>query len=109
MIVLFGTKFLSGFLLLPEEKPSWALGLHRQPVIDVTLILLFSLHVCFGLKVILFEIGFRRERILVGRPDFAGVTAGKGVDLKATVTFHLKKCFIFLIWKMSTQNPTLLL
>jgi len=65
LVVLFGVKFLSGFLLLPEAKPSWALFLHRQPVLDITLILLFCLHTCFGLKTILFEIGFRREKLLV--------------------------------------------
>jgi succinate dehydrogenase hydrophobic anchor subunit len=34
-------------------------------VIDITLIFLFSLHTCFGLKTILYELGFRREKLLV--------------------------------------------
>ncbi len=64
MIVLFATKFVSGLLMLPEEEPSWVLPLHRASVLNIALIFLFSLHVCFGLKTILFELGLFKEKFL---------------------------------------------
>ena len=65
LIVLMGTKFVSGLFLLPETQPAWALPLHRQAVLDITLIFLFCLHTCFALKTILFEIGLSKEKLLV--------------------------------------------
>lgn len=65
MIGLFALKFVTAFYLLPDEKPSWAVFLHRHPAVDISLIFLISFHICFGLKNILFEIGFRREKLLV--------------------------------------------
>jgi len=65
MIGLFAVKFVTAFYLLPDEKPSWAVFLHRYPAIDISLIFLVSLHTCFGLKNILFEIGLRKEKLLV--------------------------------------------
>ncbi len=65
MIGLFAVKFVTAFFLLPDDKPSWAVFLHRHPAVDISLIFLVSLHTCFGLKNILFEIGFRREKLLV--------------------------------------------
>ena len=64
LIILVATKFVSGLFLLPETDPSWAVPLHRQAVLDITLIFLFCLHTCFGLKTILFEIGFFKEKLL---------------------------------------------
>ena len=65
MIGLFALKFVTAFYLLGDEKPSWAVFLHRHPAVDISLIFLISFHICFGLKNILFEIGFRREKFLV--------------------------------------------
>ena len=65
MIGLFALKFVTAFYLLPDEKPSWAVFLHRHPAVDISLIFLISFHTCFGLKNILFEIGLRREKLLV--------------------------------------------
>ena len=65
LIVLLATKFISGLFLLPETQPSWAAPLHRQGVLDITLIFVFCLHTCFGLKTILFEMGFFKEKLLV--------------------------------------------
>ncbi len=64
MIILLGTKLVSGLFLLGEEDPEWALTLHRQAVLDIMLIFLLCLHACFGLKTILFEIGLFREKVL---------------------------------------------
>ncbi len=65
MIGLFALKFFTAFYLLPDDKPSWAVFLHRHPAVDISLIFMVSFHTCFGLKNILFEIGFRREKLLV--------------------------------------------
>ncbi len=65
MIGLFALKFVTAFYLLPDDKPSWAVFLHRHPAVDISLIFLISHHTCFGLKTILFEIGFRKEKWLV--------------------------------------------
>jgi succinate dehydrogenase hydrophobic anchor subunit len=65
MIGLFALKFVTAFYLLGEDKPSWAVFLHSNPAVDLALIFLVSFHTCFGLKNILFEIGLRKEKILV--------------------------------------------
>jgi succinate dehydrogenase/fumarate reductase cytochrome b subunit len=65
MIGLFAVKFVTAFYLLPDDKPSWAVFLHRYPAIDISLIFLVSFHSCFGLKNILFDIGLRKEKLLV--------------------------------------------
>ena len=65
MIGLFAVKFVTAFYLLPDEKPSWAVFLHSHPAIDISLIFLVSFHTCYGLKNILFEIGLRKEKLLV--------------------------------------------
>ncbi len=65
MIGLFALKFITAFYLLADQKPSWAVFLHRHPAVDISLIFLVSFHTCFGLKNILYEIGFRREKLLV--------------------------------------------
>lgn len=65
MIGLFAVKFVTAFYLLPDEKPSWAVFLHRHPAVDISLIFLVSFHTCFGLKNILFEIGLRKEKLLI--------------------------------------------
>ena len=65
MFGLFILKFVTAFYLLPDDKPSWALFLHRHPAVDISLIFLICHHTCFGLKTMLFEIGFRKEKLLV--------------------------------------------
>jgi len=65
MFGLFTLKFVTAFYLLPDDKPSWAVFLHRHPAVDISLIFLICHHTCFGLKTILFEIGFRKEKVLL--------------------------------------------
>jgi len=87
MIGLFAVKFVTAFYLLPDEKPSWAVFLHRYPAIDISLIFLVSLHTCFGLKNILFEIGLRKEKLLVYTAAIVALTlsvAGTVVYLRMT-------------------------
>ena len=83
LIVLLGTKFVSGLWLLPEAKPGWAMALHRQAVLDVTLIFLFCLHLCFGLKTVLFELGLFREKFLA----FAATAAALILGAAGTVAY----------------------
>jgi succinate dehydrogenase/fumarate reductase cytochrome b subunit len=64
MIGLFVLKFVTAFYLLPDEKPAWAVFLHRHPAVDISLIFLICHHTCFGLKTILFELGCRKEKWL---------------------------------------------
>ncbi len=83
MIGLFALKFVTAFYLLPDEKPSWAVFLHRHPAVDISLIFLISLHTCFGLKNILFEIGFRREKLLV----YAAAAVGLALSIAGTFVY----------------------
>ena len=78
MIGLFAVKFITAFYLLPDEKPSWAVFLHRYPAIDISLIFLVSLHTCFGLKNILFEIGLRKEKLLTYTATIVGLALSIG-------------------------------
>lgn len=65
LIVLIGIKIFSGYFLLhKEEKPDWALSLHRQPVLDVLILVLFSFHSAYGLRTILIDFGCRKEKAL---------------------------------------------
>lgn len=83
MIGLFAVKFVTAFYLLPDDKPSWAVFLHRHPALDISLIFLISLHTCFGLKNILFELGFRREKLLV----YSAAVLGLILSIAGTVVY----------------------
>ncbi|MCX7965753.1 MAG: hypothetical protein N2596_03920 [Syntrophorhabdaceae bacterium] len=65
LIVLFGIKILTSFFLFTKEnKPDWALSLHRQPVIDILILILFTFHSIYGLRTILIDFGYRKEKKL---------------------------------------------
>jgi succinate dehydrogenase/fumarate reductase cytochrome b subunit len=65
LIVLIGTKLFSGYFLFTKEtKPDWALSLHRQPVLDVLLLVLFTFHSIYGLRTIAIDLGYRKEKRL---------------------------------------------
>jgi len=65
LIILFGLKILTSFFLFTKEnKPDWALSLHRQPVIDVLILILFTFHSIYGLRTILIDFGYRKEKRL---------------------------------------------
>jgi succinate dehydrogenase/fumarate reductase cytochrome b subunit len=65
LIVLIGIKiFTSYFLFTKDKKPDWALSLHRHPVIDVLIILLFIFHSIYGLRTIAIDLGYRKEKQL---------------------------------------------
>jgi succinate dehydrogenase/fumarate reductase cytochrome b subunit len=65
LVVLIGIKILTGFYLLPKDnRPDWALSLHRHPVIDVLIVVLFTFHSIYGIRTIIIDLGFRKEEFL---------------------------------------------
>ncbi len=65
LIVLIGIKILTGYFLLPKDnRPDWALSLHRNPVIDVLILILFTFHSIYGIRTIIIDFGYRKEKQL---------------------------------------------
>jgi succinate dehydrogenase/fumarate reductase cytochrome b subunit len=65
LIVLVGIKILTSYFLFARDaKPDWALSLHRQPVLDVMLLVLFTFHSIYGLRTIAIDFGYRNEKRL---------------------------------------------
>lgn len=65
LIVLFGIKiFTSYFLFAKDQKPDWALSLHRHPVLDILILILFTFHSLYGLRTVAIDLGYRKEKQL---------------------------------------------
>ncbi len=65
LIVLFGIKiFTSYFLFAKDQKPDWALSLHRHPVLDILILVLFTFHSLYGLRTVAIDLGYRKEKQL---------------------------------------------
>ena len=65
LIILFGIKILTSFFLFSKEtKPDWALSLHRQPVLDILILILFTFHSIYGLRTIILDFGYKKENVL---------------------------------------------
>jgi succinate dehydrogenase cytochrome b556 subunit len=65
LIVLFGIKILTSyFLFTKDQKPDWALSLHRHPVLDILILVLFTFHSLYGLRTIVIDFGYRKEKQL---------------------------------------------
>ncbi len=65
LILLIGIKiFTSYFLMTKDKKPDWALSLHRHPVLDVLILILFTFHSIYGLRTIAIDLGYRKEKQL---------------------------------------------
>ncbi len=74
LIVLFGTKIATSFFLYTKDaKPDWALSLHRNPLVDVLILVLFSFHSIYGLRNILIDVGYRNEKRLFVFSNLAAV------------------------------------
>ena len=66
LIVLIGIKILTGYFLLPKDnRPDWALSLHRHPVIDVLILILFTFHSIYGIRTVIIDLGYRKEKQLL--------------------------------------------
>ena len=65
LIVLIGLKTFSGFFLYSKDvKPDWALGIHRNPVTDILIIILFTFHGIYGVRTIAVDLGYRKDKQL---------------------------------------------
>jgi succinate dehydrogenase cytochrome b556 subunit len=65
LIVLIGIKILTGYFLLPKDnRPDWALSLHRNPVIDILILILFTFHSIYGIRTVIIDFGYRKEKQL---------------------------------------------
>lgn len=65
LIVLFSIKILTAFFLFTkDQKPDWALSLHRQPVLDTLILVLFTFHSIYGLRTIALDFGYKNEKRL---------------------------------------------
>jgi succinate dehydrogenase/fumarate reductase cytochrome b subunit len=65
LLILIGLKILTGFFLLPKEgRPDLALSLHRHPIIDVLILVFFTFHSIYGIRTIIVDFGFRKEKLL---------------------------------------------
>jgi succinate dehydrogenase/fumarate reductase cytochrome b subunit len=74
LIVLIGIKIFTGYFLRPKEgRPDWALSLHRHPVIDVLILILFTFHSIYGIRTIIIDFGYRKEKQLFWISNIAAV------------------------------------
>jgi succinate dehydrogenase/fumarate reductase cytochrome b subunit len=65
LVLLIGVKvFTSYFLFTKDKKPDWALSLHRQPVLDILILIFFTFHSIYGLRTIAIDLGYRKEKQL---------------------------------------------
>jgi succinate dehydrogenase/fumarate reductase cytochrome b subunit len=65
LIILIGIKILTSFFLFTKDtKPDWALSLHRQPVLDILILVLFTFHSIYGIRTIVMDFGYRGEKQL---------------------------------------------
>jgi succinate dehydrogenase/fumarate reductase cytochrome b subunit len=65
LIVLFGIKILTSFFLYTkDQKPDWALSLHRQPALNILILVLFTFHSIYGLRTIVIDLGYKKEKQL---------------------------------------------
>ncbi len=73
LIALFATKIFSSFFLYTKDKkPDWALGIHRNPVMDILILVLFTFHSMYGLRTIAVDFGYKKEKQLFWLSNILG-------------------------------------
>ena len=73
LIVLLSMKIFSAyFLYTKDKKPDWALGIHRNPVLDILILVLFTFHSLYGLRTIAADLGYRKEKQLFWLSNMLG-------------------------------------
>ena len=74
LILLLGAKITTSFFLMTKNvKPDWALSIHRQPAVDVLILVLFTFHSIYGLRTIIIDLGFRKEKLLFWASNIAAM------------------------------------
>ena len=80
LIILFGIKiFTSYFLFAKDQKPDWALSLHRHPVLDILILILFTFHSLYGLRTVAIDLGYRKEKQLFWVANIAATLISLGL------------------------------
>lgn len=65
LVALIGIKIATSYFLYGQDKkPEWALSLHRQPIVDVLILILFTFHSIYGIRTIIMDFGYRNEKRL---------------------------------------------
>jgi len=67
LIALIALKIITGYGIIEKfgsEHIEFHRALHRNVFLDAVLFLLFTYHAIYGLRTILIDLGFRRERLL---------------------------------------------
>jgi succinate dehydrogenase/fumarate reductase cytochrome b subunit len=73
LIGLFAMKIFSSYFLYgKDKKPDWALGIHRNPVLDVLILVLFTFHSLYGLRTIAIDLGYKKENQLFWLSNILG-------------------------------------
>jgi succinate dehydrogenase/fumarate reductase cytochrome b subunit len=73
LIILFSIKILTSyFLFTKDKKPDWALSLHRNPVLDILILILFTFHSLYGLRTVVIDLGYRKEKQLFWVANITG-------------------------------------
>jgi succinate dehydrogenase cytochrome b556 subunit len=78
LIILIGIKILTAYFLFGQDKkPDWALSLHRQPIVDVLILILFTFHSIYGIRTIIMDFGYRNEKrlFLIANLAASGISA----------------------------------
>ncbi|MCS7281302.1 MAG: hypothetical protein NZ583_06725 [Desulfobacterota bacterium] len=75
LLILFGIKiFTSFFLFTKDAKPDWALSLHRNPAMDILILVLFTFHSVYGIRNIVLDLGYRNEKkLFIASNALAGI------------------------------------
>ncbi len=73
LFVLVGLKILSGYSMAGKiTGGSWLPALHQNPILDFLLLLLFTFHAFYGLRLFLIDLGMmKRENLLFWLSTFA--------------------------------------
>ena len=82
LIILFGIKILTSyFLFTNDKKPDWALSLHRHPVLDILILILFTFHSMYGLRTVAIDLGYRKEKELFWIANIAAAVISAALSI----------------------------